>query len=180
MFVKRKHKTGSCTCNFTLSSGALSGRIKGIQSQIEWNGGAFLKADYGELNMRANILQKSRNKGATDVSAIEKDTWICMRLKEKERDARSQTTATVRYWKMQSEGLVKLKTRVKALAEFRRWEDGLYKSRREKNKEKTICRPRRICATFVDLISAHHERQLTSAVTWSEIAIVLSSLSSTL
>lgn len=129
--------------------------------------------------MRANILQKSRNKGAADVSAIEKDIWICMRLKGREALSNGGIR-TVRIWKMQPEGLVKLKTRVKALAEFRRWEEGLHESRREKNKEKTICR-QRTYATFVDFISAHHEheRQLTSVVTWSKIIIVLS-LSNTL
>lgn len=60
---------------------------------------------------------------------------------------------------MQPEGLVKLKTRVKALAEFREMRGRVTRKwEREENKEKTICRPRRVYATFADLISAHDAR----------------------
>lgn len=78
-----------------------------------------------------------------------------------ERGALKQWRTT--YLKNAAEGLVKLKTRVKALTELRRDEreqrthgEQERETEKERGREKTIDRPR--CATFADLISAHHAR----------------------
>lgn len=78
----------------------LSWRIKEFKAELNrMELCVFKEARHGarELNMRANILQKSRNKGqifslflSLSLFAIERDIWICMRSKE--APVRSQTT----------------------------------------------------------------------------------------